>query len=554
MKRFFIVLFSILNTFSICFSSFISLSDVKSGQRGIGVTRWNNNTLKEFSFEVIGVFKSSPKSGVIIARIDDEEIRSTGVVAGMSGSPVYIDNKLVGAVAFTWTFLKEPIVGITPIEDMISLENYLNNYVSLPSDLKYVTPILLSGASRTTKSLIERTLKDNFIIIDSFSSFGLRSEAEPRGFKPGDGIGINLVSGDMELTAIGTVSYVDGDKVFALGHPAFLGGKTSVPISEVDIVTIVPRQNLSFKLGVPKQIVGSMEFDGSSGIFGIVGKTAPTVKVFIDVDGQYSYKYQIAKVSGILSSLVSATITESVLKSKGIFGEGNVRLDCRVSFKFEGVDKKYNIDFSDIIPVYQMGYGYAISILDVNSILDFLIYNPIFKVDMQELRVNIQTEPIDVGFVVFVIPSKVAVSPGEDIRVTVGIKKFRDQITTREFYLKIPSWVQSGTRINIGAMNRASRTIQKLNSFPETIVFDTYEKLYNFISQDLRTDKLVLYVEIPSSGYASSGYTYNLLPNYLSTVFNISPKSKNVIPFILEEETLEDFPIGGVATTSIFVR
>ncbi|MCS7298624.1 MAG: SpoIVB peptidase S55 domain-containing protein [Spirochaetia bacterium] len=554
MKRVFIVLFAILNTFSLCFSSFVNLSDVKSGQKGIGITRWNNNTLKEFSFEVIGVFKNSPKSGVIIARIDDEEIRSTGVVAGMSGSPVYIDNKLVGAVAFTWTFLKEPIVGITPIEDMITLENYLKNYVSLPGDLKYVTPILLSGASKITKSLIESTMKDNFLIIDSFSSFGLKYETAQRGFKPGDAIGINLVSGDMELTAIGTVSYVDGDKVFALGHPAFLGGKTSVPISEVDIVTIVPRQSLSFKLGVPKQIVGSMEFDGSSGIFGIVGKTAPTIKVFIDVDGQYSYKYQIAKVSGILSSLVSATITESVLKSKGIFGEGNVKLDCRVSFKFEGVDKKYNIDFSDIIPVYQMGYGYAISILDVNSILDFLIYNPIFSVDIEEVRVRIETEPIDVGFVAFVIPSKVVVSPGEDIRVTVGIKKFRDQIITRDFNLKIPSWVQSGTRINIGAINRASRTIQKLNLFPETIVFDTYEKLYNFISQDLRTDKLVLYVEIPSSGYASSGYTYNLLPNYLSTVFNISPKSKNIIPFILEEEVLEDFPIGGFATTSIFVR
>lgn len=554
MKRVFIALFAILNAFSLCFSSFVSLSDVKSGQKGIGITRWNNNTLKEFSFEVLGVFKNTPKSGVIIARIDDEEIRSTGVVAGMSGSPVYIDNKLVGAVAFTWTFLKEPIVGITPIEDMISLETYLNNYVSLPSDLKYVTPILLSGASKITKSLIERTMRDNFLVVDSFSSFGLKPETVQGGFKPGDAIGINLVSGDMEITAIGTVSYVDGNKVFALGHPAFLGGKTSVPISEVDIVTIVPRQNLSFKLGIPKRIVGSMEFDGSSGIFGIVGKTAPTIKVFVDVDRKYSYRYQIAKVSGILSSLISATITESVLKSKGIFGEGNVKLDCRVSFRFEGVDKKYNIDFSDIIPVYQMGYGYAISILDVNSILDFLIYNPIFSVDLEEVRVSIETEPIDVGFVAFVIPSKVVVSPGEDIRVTVGIKKFRDQIITRDFNLKIPSWVQSGTRINIGAINRASRTIQKLNLFPETMVFDTYEKLYNFISQDLRTDKLVLYVEIPSSGYASGGYTYNLLPNYLSTVFNISPKSKNIIPFVLEEEVLENFPIGGFATTSVFVR
>ncbi|MCX8029320.1 MAG: hypothetical protein N2712_04915 [Brevinematales bacterium] len=534
---------------------FVELSDIQKGQKGMGVTRWSDNRLKEFEVEVLGVLKNNPQSGVIIARINDEEILKSGVVAGMSGSPVYISNKLVGAVAFTWTFLKEPIVGITPIQDILPLEKYLKNYVSLPSEMKYVTPIIMSGVSKTTREIIQNAFKnDNFVFLDSFSSFQISRDTDFEGFRPGDGIGINLVSGDMEVTAIGTVTYVDSNKVFALGHPAFLGGKMSIPISEVEIVTIVPRDNLSFKIGVPKRIVGSMEFDGSSGIFALVGKNAPTISVSVQVDNQYRYNYEIAKTGGILSSLISAVVTESVLRSRGIFGEGNVELNTSIVFRFDGVQRKFVIDFTDIIPVYQIGYGYGISISDVNSILDFLIYNPIFKVEIDSIRIDINTKPIDVGFIAFVVPSKLVVSPGEELKVSVGIKKFRDDIKVREFKLRIPTWVQSGTKINIGASNKALRTIQKVNSFPEMIVFDTYEKLYNFISHDLRTDKLVLYLEIPSSSYASSGYVYNLLPNYLTTVFTLNPKSKNLIPFMVEDEVFEEFPIGGVVTTSIFVK
>lgn len=536
--------------------NFLYLNDVKKGQKGFGLTRWDNNELKKFEIEVLGVLKTNPKSGVIIAKINDEEINKTGVVAGMSGSPVYIDNKLVGAVAFTWSFLKEPLVGITPIEDMIPLERYVNNNLGLSTDIKYTTPILLSGVSTLTRKFLESKLStQNVVFIDSFSSFRIRyDDVETSKLKPGDGIGINLVTGDMELTAIGTVTYVEGNKIFGLGHPAFLSGKTSIPISDVDVITIVPKQDLSFKIGVPKNVIGTMEFDGSSGLFGVIGKKPQMIKVSINVDNQNLYNYSIAKDNSLLPLLISSVLTESVLRTKGLSGEGNVEIKCSVLFKFQGVDKEFSLDFKDIIPVYQMNYGYALSISDVNSILDFLMYNPLFKVDISRMHIDINTKPLDVGFIAFVIPSKSVVHPGDEISIKVGIKKLWDDILIKEFKVRIPTWVPKETKITIGAMNKAIRTIQKINQYPETIVFDTYEKLYDFISEDLRVDKLVLYLELPSSSYASGGYVYNILPNYLSTVFSTTPKPKNIIPFVIEEESLENSPIGGFLSTSIFVK
>ncbi len=554
----FVILF-LFSSFSFCLDgSFLPFSSVSKGMKGFGITRWNNNEVKKFEVEIIGVLKNVPGSGVIIAKINDDEIKNTGIVAGMSGSPVYVSNKIIGAIAFTWGFLKEPFIGITPIEDLFLLQNYMKNYINTSGDLKYITPILLSGVSSTTKELLKNKFKDkNVLFIDSFSAFNVSKVnfgSVSNTFKPGDGIGISLVSGDMEITAIGTVTYVEGNKIFGLGHPVFFSGKTSIPISDVEIITVIPKQDLSFKIGIPKSIVGSMEFDGSSGIFAILGKEAPTINVSVNVDNKNFYNYSIAKDSVLSRYLASAVITESILRTKGISGEGNIELSCSVSFNLEGVDKEFILSFKDIIPIYNLGIGYGLSVSDVSSILDFIMYNPLFKASINKIHVSVNTKPLDVGFITFVIPSKVTVSPNEEIKITVGVKKFRGEMVTREFTVKIPSWVSNGTKISIGVMNKATRVIQRLNNFPESMVFDTYEKLYKFISEDLRVDKMVLYLEIPGISYASGGYIYNLLPGYLSTLFSVSSKSKNVIPFTIEEEILEEFPIGGSATTTIFVN
>jgi hypothetical protein len=545
------------------YSNFVSLDEVTNGQRGYGLTVWSGNQLKKFDFEVVGVLKSNPKSGVIIAKSDDEELKRVGVVAGMSGSPVYIGNKLLGALAFTWTYLKEPMFGITPISDMLDLEKYQRRYVSLPKDLRYVVPLLVSGVSREVRPILNNCFSNyNVELIDSFSYFKVLSDGSRRSkkdevvFKPGDAIGINLVTGDMELTAIGTVTHVEGNKVFALGHPAFLAGDVEIPVSTVDVFDVVPRQSLSFKLGVPSELVGTMRFDGSSGVYAEVGIIPEMIGVSVNVDNEYLYRYNIAKVKDLLPQLIEAVFTESVVRSKGIFGEGNVWITTTVGFSVSSgfLKDDFSLTFNDILPVYNLQVGYYYALSDVISLLSFLNYNPSFKVDINKVHIDVSTKELDAGFIVFVVPSKSKVNRGEEVSVKVGIRKFRGDIETKEFTFRVPTWVQSGTKINLGATSKLSRTLQLLSTYSEYLALDTYDKLYNFISESLRVDKLVVYMEVASPNVASGGNVFSLLPLYLMPTLLGEMKSKNLLPYIMEEEETESYPFVGFATSQILVK
>ncbi len=564
MREFFVVfLVFFVSGLLFGYSNFVSLDEVTNGQRGYGVTVWSGNQLKRFNVEVVGVLKVNPKSGVIIAKSDDEELKRVGVVAGMSGSPVYIGDKLLGAVAFTWTYLKEPMFGITHISDMLDLEKYQKKYVSLPRDLSYVVPLLASGVSREVRHVLNNCFSNyNVELIDSFSYFRVSSRGSKvnrKGevvFKPGDPIGINLVTGDMELTAVGTVTYVKENKVFALGHPAFLAGDVEIPVSTVDVFDVVPRQSLSFKLGVPKELVGTMKFDGSSGVYAEVGSIPEMVGVSVNVDDEYLYRYNVAKVKDLLPQLVEVVFKESLVRSKGVFGEGNIWLTTTVSFSVSSgfLKNDFSLTFNDILPVYNLGVGYYYALSDVVSLLGFLNYNPSFKVDISKVHIDVSTKELDAGFIVFVVPSKTQVGRGEEIGVKVGIKKFRGDVEVRELTFRVPTWVQSGTRITLGATSKLFRTLQLLSTYSEYLTLDTYDKLYNFISESLRVDKLVVYMDVPSPNVASGGNVFSLIPLHLMPTLLGEMKGKNLLPYMVEKEEVGAYPFIGFATSQVLVK
>jgi hypothetical protein len=564
MKKFVITIIGILfANVSFGVGDFLQLDEITNGQKGYGITTWSGNQVKKFDIEVVGVLKSTPKSGVVIVKSDDEDLKKVGVVAGMSGSPVYIDGKLFGAVAFTWDFLKEPIFGVTPISDMLELEKYQKGYVNLPQDLRYVVPLLISGVSKEVRPLLNSCFSNYGVeLIDSFSYFRVHNDtgegarSNNFSFKPGDAIGINLVTGDLELTAVGTVTYVDGDKVFALGHPAFSGGNVEIPISTVDVLSIVPKQDISFKLGTSKEIVGELKFDGSTGIYAKVGSIPKMVDVSVNVDDDYLYRYKIAKVQDLFPQLLGVVLGESITRSKGIFGEGNVEVSTLVNFSIgTGILRNnFSVNYNDIIPVYKLEIGYYSALTDVVSLISFLNYNPSFKVDIDSVHVDIKSKDLDAGFIVFVVPSKSQVSRGEDVKVSVGIKKFRGDIEIKEFYFRVPAWVQSGTKITLGASSKLTRTLQILSTYSEYMSLDTYEKLYNFVSESLRVDKLIVYMDIPSPNVASGGNVLNLLPMYLIPTVVSDIKNKNFIPYMIETEESESYPFVGLSTAQIVVK
>jgi len=308
------------------------LSQIRKGMRGYGVTVFEGTTLKKFDVEVVGVLNNiGPSQNLILIKVDAPEVQRAGVIAGMSGSPVYIDGKVIGALAYAWQFAKEPIAGVTPIDEMLKMAEV----GSRASSIVAATP-RMSGAE-LLKSIIEGKTGDAFekmvgsiagggasqasamsgakpiavplslssFAPDTVARFGKYIDAMgfvavPSGatststtvkpsaskqFAPGDAIGAVLLRGDFYVAATGTVTYVDGDRVYAFGHPFLDMGEVKFPMAKSEIVGVMPSLATSFKFANGGEVVGAFRQDRSSGIMGQLGDSADMIPVDVTVDG-----------------------------------------------------------------------------------------------------------------------------------------------------------------------------------------------------------------------------------------------------------------------------
>src|SRR5947207_4947133 len=284
--------------------------------KGYGLTVFEGTTLQKFDVEIIGVLNNiGPGQNLILAKVDAPEVRRSGVIAGMSGSPIFIDGKCVGALAYSWQFAKEPVAGITPIEEMLKIAEAssrsagavvaatprMSGAEMLKAIIDHKTPdafdtMLGSLAGATPASTmsgakpIATPLSMSSFAPDTIGRFGKYLDAMgfvavPRGatsssttttpaaskhFAPGDAVGAVLLRGDFNLAATGTVTYVDGDRVYAFGHPFLDMGEVKFPMAKSEIVGVLPSLATSFKFANSGAIVGAFKQDRSSGIMGTV--------------------------------------------------------------------------------------------------------------------------------------------------------------------------------------------------------------------------------------------------------------------------------------------
>jgi hypothetical protein len=286
------------------------LSELKEGMRGVARTVFRGSEPEEFTVEILGVLPGGigPKQDMIVGRISGGGADRTSVFAGMSGSPVYIDGKLVGAISYSFPFSKEPICGITPIEQMIAIfeqkpaampkpaEPRSLSFAEIAStslDLSWAggeaktvsnsgngsqmasyngqtfqpiaTPVTFSGFSQQTLDLFAPQLMR--VGLMPVSAAGGTSSIQPMKTPDsttlvgGDSVSMQLTRGDYSLAASGTVTFRDGNKIYAFGHPFLSLGISDLPMSESHVVTVIPNLNNSFKLAVPDAMVGSMTQD-----------------------------------------------------------------------------------------------------------------------------------------------------------------------------------------------------------------------------------------------------------------------------------------------------
>ena len=329
-------------------TSQIPVSEIRPGMVGVGRTVFDGTRVEEFKVQVLGVIENvlGPQRNLILARLEGGPLAHTGVIAGMSGSPVYIDGRLVGAVSYALgSFSKEPIAGITPIEEMtreaapgaaarpaaarLRVElpltpeklltafrkalNWNRPFADRPQDAQLVgvssfpglggrevgtllrpiaTPLVMSGFEPDLAEILGAAFRDEGFIPTGGAVAGTRPGEMPfeGSLKPGDAIGVTFVSGDLLLGGTGTVTHIDGDQVYAFGNPMYNLGPTEFPMTRAYVYAVLPSLFSSTKLSSTGEVIGTLLQDRATAIAGRLGPGPKLIPITLNLESERSSK------------------------------------------------------------------------------------------------------------------------------------------------------------------------------------------------------------------------------------------------------------------------
>lgn len=359
------------------------IADIKPGLKGVGRTIFEGDHIEEFQVEILGILKNSlaPKKDLILARLSGGPLEKTGVIAGMSGSPVYIDGKLVGAVAISFAFSKEPLAGITPIREMLQVvpkeKGQTQAQVEMPLDFRAAGTV--TGFRESARLIPQQDLGP-----ESFRRFvpaplsdlsltglqlplrfgGFSAEAvEPylplfrqMGFEPmlggalsggesstpvkgelepGSMISLLLVRGDLNLNADCTVTYRQGNNLFACGHRVLSVGPAQFPFAPAHVLVTVPSIASSFKLDAPGRVVGTIRQDRFDAIYGVVGETNPpmipvNVAIQSTLNTRADYKFEVIQEPFLSPLLVNLGVISTLGNTERTIGASTLEVDGKI--------------------------------------------------------------------------------------------------------------------------------------------------------------------------------------------------------------------------------
>ncbi len=551
-------------------ATIIPLSEVRPGMQGYAYTIFAGDTVEKFDLQVIGVMPNflGPKQSIILVQLVGAKVEHTGVVAGMSGSPVYLDGRLAGALSLKLgVFTKEAIAGVTPIEDVLrpptetaglpaapgqfSLPNDALARNSLPGGTsleRIETPLVFSGFQPAAVQQFAPALQSYGFV----ATQGGTAAAEPddKKLSPGDMAGMVLVSGDVSINSACTVTAVEGDKVFLCGHPFMSLGDIQMPMSRSRVVMTLSSSLASTKIVNVGGPIGTITGDHLTAVTGKLGASPLMVPLDLSYNNGAAEKklhFDIINHPKLTPLLVAIT-TFNGISQNSLYGEGTtlhltgeIRLKGHAAVEIETTFAPTDSGAPDSLPIA----------LAVQGIFGRLFANNFEIPNVEHITLHVESQP---GRKSYTVESawleKGEAIPGEDVKVRVMLRPYRGAPRVEETTVHVPDQVAHGTTLRILVsdadwLNRASRGfnfagIPGGSGGPEGL-----DQLIALLNRERRNDRLYVGLFAPAPTLV---WDDKELPNVPLSAINVidgrpSPGSVQVLRESLSSEA--SIPLGG---------
>jgi hypothetical protein len=585
------------------------LDQVRPGMKGVGRTVFEGTEVVDFDVSIIGVLENiGPKQSMILARLEGGPLEKTGVIAGMSGSPVFIDGKLIGAVAYGFPFSKETIGGITPIAEMIELTDATVSttraastrfnlpwgakgpaapldratlMAALRRPLPSVTlqpgalangalPPQLAGGSLTPLSLPlvfsgfdpgtfewARGIFAGLGFTPVLGTGGGKLPSDPLPeLKPGAALGVSLIEGDMDLSVTGTITHIDQDRVYAFGHPFYNLGPTNFPIKKAYVYSVFPSLYQSWKISTAaSEPVGTMDQDRTTAIAGRLGKTPRMIPVNVKLTtsrGQErSFSFRMVEDELFTPVLAFVGVASVLQGNERAFGTSTIRLDASVRLS-GGREVRLEDLFTEEQPAMQAATLVA-------APLAYLLTNDFEKVSIEGLEVEvssletIQTATLQRAWLERDRP----VRPGATVPLKIALRTYRGETKTETIPVTIPASAPSGPYTLLVADGEALTSIEQ-REMRQPFVPKDMDQLLRAINGLRHNHHIYARLLRAEEGAIVGGEYLQSLPPSVMSVLGGSEQGGHVVPIrtaaIWESELATDFAVSGSRLLSLTVE
>lgn len=556
------------------------LSQVQPGLKGVGQTTFEGNTVSEFQVEILGVLRNAlaPKQDLILARLSGGPLAETGVIAGMSGSPVYINGKLVGAVSRAFPFAKEPLAGITPIEEMLDVVP--GTSPPAPLEAAQATYRIVGGSTGAGNDLrlipseeqgetIEERLENQIsggnpaanlqlpLRYSGFSSEAMQEFAplfQKMGFEPmagggltgspspdqqsaapkedkivaGSMISVLLVDGDFNLNVDCTVTLVQSENLYACGHQFLLTGAVQFPFAPARVLATVPSLASSFRVDSPGQPVGSIRQDRFGAIYGVMGEKAPMIPVHIDVDSTLNrkdvYNFDVVQQGFLSPLLMNLAIVSSLGSTERMVGPATLSLKGQIRLSNGDAVNLEDVASGDVGAPNILGNTVA---QPISYLLDSGF--PDARIAGVNLTVVSQSKK-RIADIEQVWCTKSEVKPGDKLEVIVLLRSLSGESVIERIPVKIPDSVDDKTLSLVVGSGPSINAIQ--NRFtPLGGAVRNIHQLVRALNRMRTNNRVYALLMAPKQSFVLDGEEYPSPPPSLLQTFQTGPAQSSSVIF-----------------------